>query len=66
MTYVSGMTYGTGMTCGSGMTMLLSDVLSCKVQIINRIGLRFQQNLLKVDTNIVLYQNLVKDTILQI
>ena len=49
-----------------GMTMLLADALSCKVQIINKIGLRFQQNLLKVNTNIVLYQNLVKDAILQI
>ena len=45
---------------------LLPDALSCKVQTINEIGLGFQQNLLKVDTNIVLYQNLVKDTILQI
>ena len=45
---------------------LFSDALSCKVQIVNKIGLRFQQNLLKVNTNIVLYQNLVKDTILQI
>ena len=43
-----------------------SDALSCKVQIINGIGLQFQQNLLKVNTNIVLYQNLVKDAILQI
>ena len=60
-----GMTYGTGMTCGIGKTMLLSDALSCKVQIVNKIGLRFQQNRLKVNTNIVLYQNLVKDTILQ-
>ena len=54
-----------GMTCGSGLTMLLSDALSCNVQIVNKIGLKFQQNLLNVDTNIVLYQNLVKDTILQ-
>ena len=45
---------------------LLADALSCKVQIVNKIGLRFQQNRLKVNTNIVLYQNLVKDTILQI
>ena len=43
-----------------------SDALSCNVQIINKMGLQFQQNLLKVDTNIVLYQNLVKDAILQI
>ena len=35
---------------------LLSDALSCKVQIVNKIGLRFQQNRLKVNTNIVLYQ----------
>ena len=55
-----------GMTCGTDMTMLLSDALSCKVQIANKIGLKFQQNLLKVNTNIVLYQILVKDTILQI
>lgn len=46
--------------------VLFSDALSCKVQIVNKIGLRFQQNRLKVNTNIVLYQNLVKDTILQI
>ena len=45
-----------GMTCGTGMTMLFADPLSCKVQIINRIGLCFQQNLLKFNTNIVLYQ----------
>ena len=44
---------------------LLADTLSCNVQIVNKIGLKFQQNLLNVDTNIVLYQNLVKDTILQ-
>ena len=55
-----------GMTCGTDMTMLLPDALSCKVQIVNKIGLRFQQNRLKVNTNIVLYQNLVNDTILQI
>ena len=54
-----------GMTCGNGMTVLFPDALSCNVQIVNKIGLKFQQNLLKVDTNIVLYQNLVKDTILQ-
>ena len=47
-------------------TVLLPDALSCNVQIVNKIGLQFQQNLLKVDTNIVLYQNLVDDTILQI
>ena len=46
--------------------MLLSDALSCNMQIVNKIGLKFQQNLFKVDTNIVLYQNLVDDTILQI
>ena len=46
--------------------LLFSDALSCNVQIVNKMGLKFQQNLLKVDTNIVLYQNLVKDTILQI
>ena len=46
--------------------VLFSDALSCKVQTIKKIGLRFQQNLLKVNTNIVLYQNLVKDAILQI
>ena len=45
---------------------LFSDALSCKMQIANKIGLKFQQNLLKVNINIVLYQNLVKDTILQI
>lgn len=45
---------------------LFSDALSCKVQIANKIGLKFQQNQLKGDTNIVLYQNLVDDTILQI
>ena len=50
----------------SGMTMLFSDAVSCKVQIANKIGLKFQQNLLKVYTNIVLYQNLVDDTIIQI
>ena len=38
--------------------ILLPDALSCNVQIINKIGLKFQQNLFKVDTNIVLYQNL--------
>ena len=36
--------------------VLFPDALSCKVQIVNEIGLGFQQNLLKVDTNIVLYQ----------
>ena len=46
--------------------VLFSDALSCNMQIVNKIGLKFQQNLLKVDTNIVLYQNLVDDTILQI
>ena len=46
--------------------LLFSDALSCNVQIVNKMGLKFQQNLLKVDTNIVLYQNLVDDTILQI
>ena len=46
--------------------VLLPDVLFCNVQIINKIGLKFQQNLLKLDTNIVLYQNLVKEAILQI
>ena len=46
--------------------LLFSDALSCNMQIVNKIGLKFQQNLLKVDTNIVLYQNLVKDTFLQI
>ena len=55
-----------GMTCKLDMTMLFPDALSCNVQIINKIGLKFQQNLFKVDTNIVLYQYLVKDTILQI
>ena len=45
---------------------LLADAVSCKVRIANKIGLRFQQNLLKVYTNIVLYQNLVDDTIIQI
>ena len=45
---------------------LLPDALSCNMQIVNKMGLKFQQNLLKVDTNIVLYQNLVDDTILQI
>ena len=45
---------------------LFPDAVSCKVQIVNKIGLRFQQNRLKVNTNIVLYQNLVDDTILQI
>ena len=45
---------------------LFADALSCKVQIANKIGLEFQQNLLKVYTNIVLYQNLVDDTIIQI
>ena len=49
-----------------GMTMLFPDALSCNVQIVNKIGLQFQQNLLKVDTNIVLYQNHVEDTFLQI
>ena len=43
-----------------------SDALSCNVQIVNKMGLKFQQNQLKGDTNIVLYQNLVDDTILQI
>ena len=43
-----------------------ADALSCNMQIANKMGLKFQQNLLKVDTNIVLYQNLVDDTILQI
>ena len=46
--------------------MLFPDALSCNVQIINKIGLCFQQNLLKVNTNIVLYQNLVKEAFLQI
>ena len=55
-----------GMTHSTGMTMLFPDALSCNVQIVNKMGLKFQQNLLKVDTNIVLYQNLVKDTFLQI
>jgi hypothetical protein len=55
-----------GMTCGTDMTMLLPDAVSCKVQIANKIGLKFQQDLLKVYTNIVLYQNLVDDTIIQI
>ena len=50
----------------SGMTMSFSDALSYNVQIVNKIGLKFQQNRLKVNTNIVLYQNLVEDTILQI
>ena len=50
----------------TGMTMLFPDALSCNVQIVNKMGLKFQQNLLKVDTNIVLYQNLVDDTIIQI
>ena len=45
---------------------LLTDALSYNVQIVNKIGLKFQQNRLKVDTNIVLYHNLVDDTILQI
>ena len=52
--------------CKTNSYALFPDALSCKVQIVNDIGLGFQQNLLKVDTNIVLYQNLVKDTILQI
>ena len=47
-------------------TVLFTDALSCNVQIVNKIGLKFQQNLLKVNTNIVLYQNLVKDAIIQI
>ncbi len=42
---------------------LLTDALSCNVQIVNKMGLKFQQNQLKGDTNIVLYQNLVDDTI---
>ena len=37
-------------------TVLFPDALSCNVQIVNKMGLKFQQNLLKVDTNIVLYQ----------
>ena len=37
-------------------SVLFSDALSCNVQITNKIGLRLQQNLLKVNTNIVLYQ----------
>ena len=32
---------------------LFPDALSCKVQIANKIGLKFQQNQLKGDTNIV-------------
>ena len=55
-----------GMTHSTGMTMLFPDALSCNVQIVNKMGLKFQQNQLKGDTNIVLYQNLVDDTILQI
>ena len=55
-----------GMTHSTGMTMLLPDALSYNVQIVNKMGLKFQQNQLKGDTNIVLYQNLVDDTILQI
>ena len=47
-------------------TVLFSDALSCNLQIVNKMGLKFQQNLLKVDTNIVLFQNLVDDTFLQI
>ena len=39
-----------------GMSKLFSDALSCNVQIANKTGLKFQQNQLKVDTNIVLYQ----------
>ena len=35
---------------------LFPDALSYNMQIINNIGLKFQQNMLKVDTNIVLYQ----------
>ena len=46
--------------------VLFADALSDNRQIVNKISLRFQQNLLKVNTNIVLYQNLVKDAILQI
>ena len=45
-----------GMTCGTDMTMLFPDALSRKVQIVNKIGLQFQQNRLKVNTDIVLYQ----------
>ena len=45
---------------------LFSDAVSCNMQIVSKMSLKFQQNLLKVDTNIVLYQNLVDDTILQI
>ena len=44
---------------------LFPDALSRNMQIVNKMGLKFQQNQLKVDTNIVLYQNLVDDTILQ-
>ena len=46
-------------SCDSAQVMnaiLFSDALSCNVQIVNKIGLQFQQDLLKVDTNIVLYQ----------
>ena len=39
-----------------GISKLFPDALSCNVQIVNKIGLKFQQNRLKVDTNIVLYQ----------
>ena len=49
-----------------GISKLFSDAVSCDAQIVNKIGLKFQQNLLKVNTNIVLYQNLVDDTIVQI
>ena len=69
----SGMTYDCwrspvkpGMTHSTGMTMLLTDAKSANRQIVNGLQSGFQQNMLKVDTNIVLYQNLVKDTILQI
>ena len=66
MTYQLWMPDQVGHDVCAGMTMLLTDALSCNVQIVNKIGLKFLQNRLKVDTNIVLYHNLVDDTILQI
>ena len=49
--------------------VLLPDALSCNMQIVNKIGLKFQQNLLKVDTNIdivlyhVLFYHILKNHI---
>ena len=45
---------------------LFPDAKSANRQIVNGLQSGFQQNQLKVDTNIVLYQNLVGDTIIQI